>query len=387
MSDWRKHILKAMLGALAITALAAVAAVAFSNDAMWRIAGTTFTGAITTLLVLRLSSMVDEPRTRWAGMVGTFGLLAEFVLLVVLIWEAHTWLPGGWDESEILGTAGILLLAITAAMAFLKMLHSADTRVAGGAGLVITVASFLLALVAVWLPQGGMTRSTFHDTAWGLWGTAGTLAGVGLLSVAALVGVGGGDRRRWRWAGVASSVVAGCLAVADIWAERLRNEDLLALFVAIAFWVALANPLLHIELKREHRWLRAATLVAGGLAVSLWAMLVWGFEEEVTARAAAACSILAACGAMALSVLARLNRRVSAQDLPRELRIITLFCPLCRKKQTLPLGAAACGACGLKIEVKAEQPTCGQCGYLLYGVTSDRCPECGTPVGKPAAAA
>ena len=38
----------------------------------------------------------------------------------------------------------------------------------------------------------------------------------------------------------------------------------------------------------------------------------------------------------------------------------------------------------MKIEVKAEQPVCAQCGYLLYGGTADRCPECGTPVTTPA---
>ena len=109
MPGWRQHILKAMLGALALTALSAVAAVAFSNSAMWRIAGTTMTGAVVTLIMLRLTTMVDQTRTRWAGIVGTFGVLWVFLLVVGLIWEAHRWLPGGWDESELLGTAGILV--------------------------------------------------------------------------------------------------------------------------------------------------------------------------------------------------------------------------------------------------------------------------------------
>ena len=90
---------------------------------------------------------------------------------------------------------------------------------------------------------------------------------------------------------------------------------------------------------------------------------------------------------MALGVLARLNRKVDTLDLPAELRNITLYCPLCNKKQTLPLGASACGACGIKLDIKAEQPACRECGYLLYGETADRCPECGTAVVQHAAAA
>jgi len=379
MPGWRQHILKAMLGALALTALSAVAAIAFSNSAMWRIAGTTMTGAVVTLIMLRLTAMVDQTRTRWAGLVGTFGVLWVFLLVVGLIWEAHRWLPGGWDESELLGTAGILVPVTGFAMAFLKMLHTANTRVAGWTGLAMTATCLVLSLVAIWLPRGGA-----FDTIERFWGTAATVGGIGLLAVAALVGCGE-DRRHWRWAGVASCVAAAWVALTFVWRGDIHHENLLALFIAVAFWVALAIPLRRIELKREHRWLRHTTLAAGGLAVSLWTMLVWGLDEDLGARAAAACSILAACGAMGLSLLARFNRKVDTRLLPGELRNITLFCPRCNKKQTVPLGASACSACGIKLEIKAEQPSCRECGYLLYGKTADRCPECGTSVVQRAA--
>jgi Zn finger protein HypA/HybF involved in hydrogenase expression len=84
-------------------------------------------------------------------------------------------------------------------------------------------------------------------------------------------------------------------------------------------------------------------------------------------------------------VLARLNRRPRLDTLPPDIAV-TLFCPLCRKKQAIPAGGSACKGCGLRIEVRTEEPTCSQCGYLLYRLTSDNCPECGTPVQRPAAA-
>ncbi len=57
-----------------------------------------------------------------------------------------------------------------------------------------------------------------------------------------------------------------------------------------------------------------------------------------------------------------------------------------RRKQTIELGGSACKACGLRIEVRAEEPRCRQCGYLLYRLTSDTCPECGTPIHRDAPA-
>ena len=379
MTGWRQHILKVMLGALAVTALAAVTAVAFSNQAMWRVAGTTMTGAVVTLIMLRLTAMVDEPRTRWAGLTGTVGVLSVFLIVVGLIWEAYRWLPVRWDETELLGTAAILVPLTGCAMGFLKLLHRRGTRVAGWAGLVLTATVLVLSLVAIWLPLSVVFSTSYYDTVNKLWGTVVSVGGIGLLAVAALVGVGD-DRRYWRWAGVASSVAATWIAVISFWEGGIYLEDYLALFIATAFWIALAIPLLRVELKREHRWLRHATLIAGGLAASLWTMLVWGLDEDFGVRAAGACSILTACGVMALGVLARLNRKVDTRDMPSELRNITLFCPRCNKKQTLPLGASACRACGLKLEIKAEQPSCRECGYLLYGGTAERCPECGTSV-------
>lgn len=386
MPGLRQHILKAMLGALGATALAAVAAVAFSNSAMWRIAGTTMAGTFVTLVMLRFTAMTDQPRTRWAGLAGTIGTLSVFLLVMGLIWEVHDWLPGRWDESELLGTAGIMVLVTGFAMVFLKLIHAADTRVAGRTGLVLTAGCLVLSLVAIWMPwRAASPSSSYYRVLEQLWGTVISIGVIGLLAVAALVGVGK-DRRHWRWVGVASCLGGLWAALGAVWERGTEHENLLALFLAVAFWVALAIPLLHIELKREHRWLRLATLVAGGLAASLWTLLVWGLDEDFGVRAAAACSILTACGIMSLGVLARLGRRLDTQDLPRELRTITLFCPRCNRKQTLPLGASACGACGIKLEIRAEQPSCRECGYLLYG-GADRCPECGTAVVPQAEAA
>ena len=79
-------------------------------------------------------------------------------------------------------------------------------------------------------------------------------------------------------------------------------------------------------------------------------------------------------------VLARLNRRVDFEPLADMPMAVTVICPRCGRRTKVPLGAGGCGACGLRIEINIEEPRCPQCGYLVYKLASDVCPECGTPV-------
>jgi hypothetical protein len=374
--SWRNAILKTMLGALALTAAAGVLCVIVQDEVMWRIAATTFVATVASVLMLWNTKLLDDERSRSAGLAGAAGIVVEFILFLILTWDLGGGLP--FDETEVLGTAGMVAIATIATMAFLKMLGSPATRVTALAGLAVTAASCGTALVAVWWPRGSMTGPAFWDVIGSLWGTAWAVGLLGVLAAAALAGAGT-DRRHWRWAGVAAAAAAIAFALVDIWAESERFLDVLAPLVAVATWVGLAIPLLRIELADGQRWLRTGTLVAGGAAAGLWVISAWGdFGSEALNRAGAASAIPAACGTLALVIIARLRRRVDAAVLPRELRSITLYCPRCSRKQTQALGPGACAACGLRIEVKAEQPACSQCGYLLYGVGPGRCPECGT---------
>ncbi|MFG0251941.1 MAG: hypothetical protein ACF8NJ_03610, partial [Phycisphaerales bacterium JB038] len=40
------------------------------------------------------------------------------------------------------------------------------------------------------------------------------------------------------------------------------------------------------------------------------------------------------------------------------------------------MGTSHCQSCGLRIYLEVEEPRCA-CGYLLYQLQGDRCPECG----------
>ncbi len=79
-------------------------------------------------------------------------------------------------------------------------------------------------------------------------------------------------------------------------------------------------------------------------------------------------------------MLARLNRKVEFEPVMTELVDVVVICPRCRRKQQVHMGGAACSACGLRITISVEEPRCPKCDYLLYALTSDRCPECGAAI-------
>ena len=101
--------------------------------------------------------------------------------------------------------------------------------------------------------------------------------------------------------------------------------------------------------------------------------------EEILERLTTAGSIVAGCGTMAMLVLMTLGRRGEIDRRTAAVLSMTVVCPRCRRKHQAPIGSSACPGCGLKIRIGVEEPRCPSCDYLLYKLTSDRCPECGTP--------
>jgi len=209
-----------------------------------------------------------------------------------------------------------------------------------------------------------------------------------LLVVVCLIGQGT-DRRYWRLIGVAAGGAAyAIVAYADV--RHLHGDGRVVIYItAFAAVIAHANLMLQVPLRPSQMWLRWLTILAGVATGAFTCMTTyvkggdWNGGDLFIERVAGACGVLAGCGTLAMGVLARINRRYlgSAATPLSELREITLTCPLCRKKQTIPLNAPArCGGCNVQIQVKVEEPRCAVCGYSLMMLTSGVCPECGTPV-------
>jgi hypothetical protein len=178
------------------------------------------------------------------------------------------------------------------------------------------------------------------------------------------------------------------MALVGIWQNPRSGATAFAVVTGAAAALAHANLMLLVPLRPGQRWLRTVTIGAMIVAVLLIDVTVaiavgsarLGPNGELVARSAGAAAILAFCGSLAMLVLARLNRRVEFEPLKDMPMAITVICPRCRRKTKVALGGGHCDACRLRIEINVEEPRCSECGYLLYKLASDVCPECGTPV-------
>jgi len=266
---------------------------------------------------------------------------------------------------------------------FVHMLSVRATRIAAFVGLGAAAVIFALSMLEVW--TSWPFRRTYGFDAGEL---AGWLVPYSLLAMLCLVGFGS-DRRHWRWIGVAAAAVAfGCIVYADI--HDLHGDASLLIYITtLAAVIAHANVMILVPLRPGQMWLRWVTLAAG-VATGLFTCLAvahnkqtWTRDEDLYGRLAGACGIVAGCGTLALAVLARINRRgaqIGATPLT-DLREIAVVCPMCRKKQTIPLNRASrCGGCNVQFVVRLEEPRCAVCGYSLMMLKSPVCPECGTPV-------
>ena len=108
--------------------------------------------------------------------------------------------------------------------------------------------------------------------------------------------------------------------------------------------------------------------------------------EQGFLRCVGASAVIIAAGTVAQPVLIRLGRSTEgAESAIRGRRTsVSCSCPRCGAACAVDANVdASCAACGLRIRVELEEPRCA-CGYLLFGLESPGCPECGAPVPESA---
>jgi hypothetical protein len=375
---FRSLLIRIMLWALGLTALvgAATALVVGLNDASWKLIGTGITTAVAAALLIPFSILADKPKSRRTGLIGMALVIVEFGGTLGLIWGVFDAL-GDYRYEERIGLT-MFTLAITGLPAILLLYFATlpAGRWAGLAGLGLCGAVFVLMMIGLWVAS-----NTFDDECYE---TAAALAGTGLPGVACLAGVGTLPRRWWRWAGVAASVLAAAAATYAIWKSIHSGSSVFVIVLSIAVVAAHANLCLFVPLAGSQKWMRVATIlaaVATALAIDVMALAdEHDFDFPLAENLAAAGGIITACGSLALLVLARINRNLDRVPVLSEIKQMTVICPGCQRKQTLPTGPSSCPTCGMKITIQLEEPRCPKCDYLLYMLQSERCPECGEPV-------
>lgn len=382
----RRVLLKTMLGALGLGAAAGVAAILMGgDDVVVRVMATAFVTAGAALLMIPASFLIDRRRTQGSGLLLMAAIVVEYVVWMLFTWLVDTAVPYGLDER--LGFSGLWLLAgILPAAVSVRLTASPRARVAGWCGAAVCAAAFLCLMLGTWLPAPW----PYSDEDWGM--SAVAVFAFGALATACVVSPGEGLRYAWRWLGVPAAMAGLGMALVGIWLGPHTSAIPFAIVTGATVVLGHANLMLLVVLRPGQRWVRAFTIAAMIATALLFTVMVvlaererFPAEAELVARLAGAAGILACSGSLAILVLARLNRRAEfapAGGAPLE---ITVICPRCRRKTRVALGEGSCAACGLRIEVRIEEPRCTECGYLLYKLTSAACPECGAPV-RPGAA-
>jgi hypothetical protein len=373
---FRKLLLRALLWSLGIAAACgAIAVLSGGFHVVKRVMMTAMLTAVASILLLGAAYLVDRALTRPAGLLGMAAVVVEYLLILALLW---------FRLGERLAlTIACIAAPVVPAMLFLIMAAVPQARVAGRVGVASSAVIGVLLLGGVWV----------HDSPWqgeDWYYLAAAIATFFPAAVLCLVGAGT-DRRHWRWIGVGAAAAA-CAAMFHGMANNPQGGDsLFAGIVSLAVVVAHANVLMLLPLKRAQRWLRWGTILAA-IATACFIDLVFlthsaGYHSDwydwatPFQRWAGACAIVAGCGTLALLVLGRLNRKVEMPVHALEtITEVTLICPACRKKQTLPVGDARCASCDVMIFTRFQAPRCPACDYSLFMLTAERCPECGTRV-------
>jgi hypothetical protein len=392
----RRVLLLVMLLALAgCAALGMFALVAWSGEIIWKLVWTALSTAVATGMLLPLSLLVERPRVKAGGLCGMLTVIVCWLMLMVMIWGGGI---VGWND-DLFWRAFILfwstLLVGVPLMGALLVVSFPWARVAVWTFAAISAGAYALYILALLLPrENSWGMSAFS---WKFWVTGWCVQSIGAVASMLLVNIGCGDRRYFRWAGVVCCAVSLAIGIAGVWLEH-SDSPLMGRIMALALIAAVAmahiNLLLMARLKPSQRWLKWGTmafvLVAGAsafIAVLLFSDLN-NIEDVMLMRLAAASTIAGGCGSLALIVLSLFNRNPEhAPRVATEFKEMTIFCPSCSTKQSVPLGDSTCRVCSLQISIKVMEPRCAGCGYLLYRIESDRCPECGSPIRKAEGAA
>ncbi len=202
----------------------------------------------------------------------------------------------------------------------------------------------------------------------------------------------------WVWlmrAGLVTAALGLVGWLVLVWFDRALNrpiEEIMARGSGTLSVLAVLAPqcglllLAQLESPRT-RLVRTVTIAVSILLAAYSVTLILSYDllekfidDDTLFRGLGVLIILAACGTVITPILWKMQRvRHGGDGAVPVVAGITLVCPRCRKQQMLPTGPARCGTCGLQIRIEVEDPRC-ECGYVLHGLDSDRCPECGKSI-------
>jgi len=377
--DAQRILLRVLLWMLALAACAGVLAVFMSTGIMGRVAGSALLAAVACGVASPVSRFLDADEKRRAGLVGLSASIVGFVLGLVAIWIDVTGIRGDFD-SQLALTA--LVFVVGGLMACLLMLHALRPagRIAAWTGIVMIASASACFLSATWFHFGRISTGETQDH---LAITGGYLLLCGVPGCVCLIGTPARDRA-WRWAGVLASAAALVIALAGTWFITSGDPTWLVAMLTVAIVAGHANGAVRVPLGEAGFWARLiaiGSMGATGACITALAYLTQFKQQgpDALTKAAGASAIVAVCSTIGLMILYRLNRRVPGVSANvAEIAAVTVVCPHCGTRRGAPIGASACGKCGLRITLVVKEPRCEKCDYSLLDIKEGVCPECGT---------
>lgn len=168
---------------------------------------------------------------------------------------------------------------------------------------------------------------------------------------------------------------------------RTGTSGLLALAPVCSGLYFAFLPKTHLALKAIAMFL----LLGVSLAVLAGLIAIWtdGRGDPIIPRAwfddfMGVSILIGICSMMGLMITHSIARAFSRkqkadpESLARRVRL-RLTCPRCANEAEMPTGFSKCASCGGVLEIEVEEPRC-LCGYLLFHLVGEKCPECGRDV-------
>ena len=78
-------------------------------------------------------------------------------------------------------------------------------------------------------------------------------------------------------------------------------------------------------------------------------------------------------------VIGRVDRTARRMETFTSWSSLDMACPKCGHRQAFAVGNVRCPACRTRLYIEIEEPRC-ECGYLLYRLEGEVCPECGRAI-------
>ena len=249
----QRRLLHAMLGLLALAALAGISTIFFpGGEFIGRVAGTLSFAAIAIALTIPASKKLGIQSERTAGLITLLSIVIAFSLSFISLWA--DFVVGSLSWQLPVTTLAYIACAIPA-LAFLAILKTPRGRISGLTGVAFSAIVFLCCLFAIWLQSESFSKTTA------------LLAAAALPICACLYGELT-DRRYWRWIGVLTGAAAIFMGIIGIWFISGGKPTNIIHCLIVSTVIGGCNILLRLSLPQSQRWLAIATtctLIATGI--------------------------------------------------------------------------------------------------------------------------